>query len=987
MKKITLFFICLIFAGVNALWAQNVQVSGVVTDAAGPIIGATVAVKSGNAHAMTDANGRYTITVPANATLVFTFLGMKTQEIAVSGRTTLNVLMEEDATRLEEVVIQSAYGSGRKASAVTGSVARVGSKSIESRPVSNVADALQGRVAGLQVLSSSGEPYSLPSLRIRGVGSLYASNTPLYVVDGTPISADAVIALNANDFESVQILKDAAATSIYGSRAANGIVYIVTKRGKSGEATITTRAQYGISSLAIGEKGFNVMNSKQLLDLQLEYGINGVTQQKYDELIASGVDTKWYKFFFKDTAPTYQADVSVQGGTDKVKYFVSGAYFFQDGLLHRSEFERYSARSNLEFTPKKWLRMGVNMAVSYGISQLNGYTFQASNSVYGGTMAAYSYLPYVSPYNDDGTEREYFTELGYYNSKKLMDAQPSQTNRLNLNGNAFLEIKPIDGLTIRSQFGLDVFDVRVSSKRYPRYPFKEYFPFYPASGPNGSATERFERWPLLTLTNTIEYKFNIANDHDFTVLAGHEGIKYNGSNFGMSTSGQSDDRLLLLPQGPTRAAPTHGISEYAFLSFFGTLNYSWLNKYFADFSIRNDASSRFGKDRRNALFFSAAGMWNVKRESFLENVDFINVLSAKISYGTTGNSSIGNYEHLATIGTGNYNNTVTWGLATPGNPELGWETQALLTVGVKAELLDRVRAEVEFYNRRSLDMLMLQPQPYTSGWESFYANIGKMSNTGIDVTLGVDILKTSDWLIEFNTTLNYNKNEITGLFYGLEEWIVPNTLVGYVVGRPVEFYLPIYAGVNRANGKQLWHIPGTNQVTETFEEAELQQMSGKPRYAPWTGGFELSVNWKGLYANAFFAWVGEKYIYNNDRYFYENHTFLASGDNQFTSMMNMWRQPGDVTSIPKFGESAQFDSRMLENASFLRMKNLTVGYNVPTSVLKHTKFFSSAKIYFTARNLFTITNYTGPDPEIDSNLTYGAYPNTRQFTVGLELTF
>jgi TonB-linked SusC/RagA family outer membrane protein len=983
MKKILMFLACLLIVETGALWAQSgQQVSGVVTEKGAPLAGVSISVKGTTVAVLTDEEGRYTITVPENATLVFSFIGMQSQEIEVGARSVINVELVMEATRLDDVVVIG-YGSARKISSVVGSVAYVSSEKLAEKPVANITDALQGRVAGLMVLSSSGEPSSLSSMQLHGMGSLNASNTPLYIVDGFPVSGTALRSLNPNDFESINVLKDASATSIYGSRAANGVVYITTKQGKSGEAKITARAQYGVSTLADGGKSFErVMNANELLDLQLEFGVNNMTQALHDSLLNTGIDTKWYEYFFKDNAPTFEADVTLQGGNeDKIRYYISNAYFSQKGLTTHSSYERYTLRANVEAKPKNWLKIGLNANGSYDIVETDGYAYQAGSTGYSVTMLSYYLPPYYSPYDSDGNEKEYLDGAGVYNIKHLQNQQIRSTNNVSIVGNAFVEIKPFKGFTARSQFGLEFIDQRYSYKRFAsKAPFEN----------DGGASESFTRAPMLTVTNTMEYRFNIATDHSFSVLAGHEGIRSSGSAFGMSTSGHTDDRLLLLPAGPTKGDPSHSISEYAYLSFFGTLDYDWKEKYYLSASLRTDGSSRFGKDRKWGNFYSVGLMWKAKKEEFMKYVDVLSDLTFKASLGTTGNSSGWddvNYAHLATVGTSRYNLNTVWGLSRAGNPELGWETQRLLTIGVMAEFLERFKVELEYYNRSTLDMIMGVPVPYTTGWSEITSNIGSMSNSGIDLTLGLTLMKTTDWLVEFNATFNYNANKVTELFYGFTEWPRPDYLLSCQVGQRINFYTPVYAGVNPANGKQLWKIPGTDEVTETYDEETLYQGTDKPYNPPFSGGFELAATWKGIYASAFFSWAGEKYMVNNDRYFYENQEFFKSGDNQLATMKDMWRRPGDITSIPKFGETAKFDTRLLENASFMRLKNLTVGYNFPTKLLDKTRFFSAAKIYFTARNLFTWTGYTGPDPEIDSNLTYAAFPNTRQFVCGIELSF
>lgn len=383
-------------------------------------------------------------------------------------------------------------------------------------------------------------------------------------------------------------------------------------------------------------------------------------------------------------------------------------------------------------------------------------------------------------------------------------------------------------------------------------------------------------------------------------------------------------------------------------------------------------------------------MWNLKKEAFLEDADFLTGLKLKGSVGSTGNSDIGNYDHLALVGTNNYDGSNGWYISAPGNEELGWETQILTNVGVEASFFDRIRAELTWYNRTTKDMLMEVPVPYTSGFSTIMQNVGSMKNTGVDLTLGFDIIKTRDMLLQFNMNYSYNKNEITELFYGYEEWPMPSYTLTYKVGEPVQFYLPIWAGVDPADGQQMWYIPGTDG--ETTKDANLagsgalDQASGKTRYAPHNGGFNLNFNWKGLSIGADFSWVLGKYLLNNDRYFSENPAAFP-GYNQSADILDEWKEPGDITDTPVFGSVMLFDSHLLENASFLRLKNLAIGYQLPKAWLEKTKVIKNFKITASSRNLFTITKYKGADPEIDTNLTYGAYPNTRQFTIGAEITF
>jgi TonB-linked SusC/RagA family outer membrane protein len=977
-RKFMLLLTCL-FIGIGLVTAQVTKVTGtVISEEDGlPVVGASILVKGTAVGTVTDMDGKFQLpNVPSSAkTLVISFIGMKSQELPI--KQTMNVILKPDTEILEEVVVLG-YGSGKKIGSIVGSVAKVNSEKLSAKPVANAMDALQGQVSGLQVYTSSGEPGSSSSSYIRGVGSLTADNEPLYVLDGTPVSSSVMVMMNPNDFESVTVLKDASATSIYGSRAANGVIYITTKRGKIGEkAVITASGNYGTARLA--RRVSNPMNSTELLNYQLSHGI--IKQETYDKYINSGIDTNWEDYFFKDDAPTYQANLSIQGGSNKTMYYVSGSYYFQDGITPRSEYNRYTFRSNLESRPTDWLRFGANFGATYDEQQTSLFTYQGSNNLNGGIFGTILNPTYYNPYGEDGSKLDVIPGLNRYSPYYLSDKQPSSSNTAQLDGTAFIQLNPIEGLTIRSQFGIEAYDFRQTSKRLASHP---------DATQGGYTYEAFRRNAKLTITNTAEYNFKIKDIHDFTILIGQEGIKNDYQRFGSETTGQSDDRLSMLEAGTAATllgADENDLYTYQFLSFFGRINYALNDKYFADFSIRNDASSRFGKDNRNAIFMSGGLMWNMKKESFLEDVNFLSDLKLKASIGTTGNSSIGNYDHLALVGTNLYNAQGGWKINTPGNGDLGWEKQTLANIGIEASFWNKYRIELTYYNKKTSNMLMDVPVPYTSGFSSITQNVGSMTNSGVEIAVSLDLLKTKDWFVGFNMNYAYNKNKITELFYGYDEWAMPNYLVSYNVGEPVQYYMAEWAGVDPADGQQMWYIPGTDgETTKEYDEELLQQATGKKRYAPHNGGFGLNVSWKGLSLNADFAWVLGKYMVNNDYYFAAN-PYNFAGYNQSKDVLNEWKEPGDITDIPAYGNVMQFDTHLLENASFLRLKNISLSYTLPKNWLLPTKVIQGVRIMATARNLFTITNYKGADPELDTNLTYGAYPNTKQFTIGAELTF
>jgi TonB-linked SusC/RagA family outer membrane protein len=838
-------------------------------------------------------------------------------------------------------------------------------------------------VAGLQVYTSSGEPSATSSLRLHGIGSLGASNTPLYVLDGVPIDNSSVQALNPNDFESVALLKDASATSIYGSRAANGVLYITTKKGSlNKDATITFSGQYGVSSLADRTYFDGFMNSKQLSDFWVETGRR--TQQQMDEFLEEWTyDTKWIDYYYNDSAPTYQGDLSIRGGGGKSTYYVSGSLYHADGIAYRSYHDRYTFRANIESRAKDWLKFGLNSSLAYSKRNTNEW---GSNSVNRGLF--WLTQPFYTPVNPEtGQLYDWIPGANKYGPWYLSDKTPVNNNDVQLNAIGFMEITPIEGLILRSQAGFDGYDQRVSTARLPSHM---------GSPDNGTLTENFYRNSLITVTNTAEYKFSTADDHDFKILAGHEFITNDYTSFSASSAGQTDDRLMLLGNGPNSRSVGQSHTQYAYLSWFGSLDYALRDKYFATFTLRNDLSSRFGRNNRSAIFYSAGLMWNVKKESFLQDTDILTDLSFRVTYGTTGNSSIGDYTHLATVGTNQYEGGVGWGLSSPGNPNLTWEEQGLFSVSLDAELFENYRITLEYYDRRTKNMLMSVPYPYTSGFADVSSNVGQLKNSGIDITFDFDIINTRDWLLNFNTTFNYNANKIVELFQGRSQWTVANTGVSYVAGKPVMFYYPLFAGVDPEDGLQTWYKPNEDdnsiitrdptRVTKEFNATALEQNTGKPRYAPVAGGFGFEIAYKGLSVSSYFTYALDKYLINNDRYFSAN-PFNFAGYNQHVEVLDYWKKPGDIASYPKYGQVRQFDDHLLENASFLRFKTLTLAYTLPSSLLKKTKLVDNIRVFVTGRNLFTSTKYLGPDPEVDSNLAVGSYPNTKQYSAGIEISF
>ena len=971
----------------SSSYAQDRQVSGKVTSSDGsPVSGVTISVVGTTNAVQSDASGSFKISVQPGATIVASSIGFKTQRVIVGNSAVLSLVLESEDTALDEVVVIG-YGSGVSSKKVVGSVSRVSSKDLEAKPNANALESLQGRVPGLQVYTSTGEPSATQSVRLNGVGSISGGSTPLYVIDGIPVASGAIVSLNPSDFESVTVLKDASATSIYGSRAANGVIYITTKKGKRGEAaTINLRTQWGFSNLARSEAQENMMNSEQLLNYWLESGYR--TQAQVDKLKEDWPnDTYWTDYYFKQNVPMQQHDLSISGGSDKTQYFISSSYLDQEGVMYRSGFDRITLRSNLTSKLNNWARVGLNLSGGYDKRETNPYT---SNSLNGGL--AILALPWYTPYDADGNE--YYDKqipgLARFSPKYLADKNPSLGKNQQFNPTAFVEITPIENLTLKSQAGLDYYNYRSSARRMPSYA---------ANLNNGTATESWSQGVSRTITNTAEYKWTVNPTNALTFLAGHEFVDYSEDSFNGYGTGLTDDRLILLGNTTTGYTVGQSKTEYAYNSFFGAVNYDFSSKLYLKGTLRQDQSSRFGKDLSKATFWSLGANYDLKEEAFLKDVDWVNDFRFKVSTGTSGNSgssgSDWNYQHLATVSAGQYNSGSAWGLNSAGNPELSWEKQSLTNIGIETRIFNKLNIGVEYFNRNSSSLLMDVPYPYTTGYSSIKSNIGKLNNQGINFDISYDVFNSSDFYLTPYVNFGYVKQEIKELFQGRDYWIIPNTGVSYAVGQPISFFYPMLKGVNPDNGNLEWYKPGDditktntdpNNVTSTFSSAALQQNTGIKRYAPINGGFGLSSGYKGFSLDAHFTYSLGKYLINNDSYFFSNPAAFP-GYNQTVSVNDYWKQPGDVTSFPRLGVSRQFDSSLIENASFLRLKNITFGYTLPKSVLEKSKFFKSAKVFYVGRNLLTVTKYSGADPEVDSNLTTGANPNTKQSVFGLELTF
>lgn len=955
----------------------TVTVSGIVTSAEDkqPLIG--VHVISGSTSGVSSlADGSYSISVTPGTVLSYHYIGYQIAEFTVpdgAKNVTHNVELQTEAQALDDVVV-IAYGV-RKKGTIAGSVSTVKAEKIESTPTAAFDQALQGQVPGLTVLSSSGEPSVAATLSIRGTNSINSGTSPLFILDGIPISSADFNAINPADIESISVLKDASSTSIYGARAANGVVVITTKRGQlDSKPNITYRMQLGFSQLAKGN--WDLMNTAERIQYEKEIGLT--TGKDYNLL--SKTDICWLDEVYNNAAMLQNYEISVSGATEKTNYYVSGGYYSQEGIAVGSNFDRYSIRANIEQRAAKWLKLGTNTMLNYqGIEQADEGEYTLVTPI----SAARFMLPYWNPYKPDGSLasiNDGSWKGDGQNPLEWLANNRREYKKYKIVSSIFAEAAPVEGLTIKSQFNVDYSHMTGFGSSTPSYT--------PNLG-EGSAQRMSTDGLTLSVTNTANYQFRVNGKHSFNFLVGQEGVDYHYEGFSLLAEGQNNDKLVTISNG-TRVSSWSDTTDddYAYLSFFGRGEYNYDNRYYADFSLRADASSRFGANRRWAGFWSLSFMWNLRDERFMEGARrWLTNAQIAVSSGTSGNSSIPNYEHLALISGGlNYYGDAGIAPSQPGSDDLGWEKLWTSNLAFHLGFWNRLNVDLEFYNKRTSDMLMLVPESYANkGYGACWDNIGVMVNRGAEINLSGTVIATKNFMWSLNANVSYNKNKIVELYNGVQEYEMSQTSMKLVVGHDSgEFYINRFAGVNPANGDALWYTKNGELTNEMRDEDKV--LVGKSMNAPWIGGFGTNLSWKGIALSAQFSWVADRWMINNDRYFDESNGRYSTY-NQSRKLLNRWKKPGDITDIPRHGVYTEFDDRLLEDASFLRLKNVMLSYTFPEELLRKTRFIGGLKIYAQAQNLLTFTKFSGLDPEGVGNMYQAQYPMSRQFTFGLDLMF
>ena len=984
----------LVFAGVATLMAQR-SIQGTVSDENGEgLIGATVLVKGTSTGAVTDIDGNYSISVPAGSSvLVFSYTGYASKEVEIGASNVIDVALDPSVEQLEEIIV-TGYSEIEEKKLVS-SVAVVDDKNIENVALTDVNQIIQGRAAGVLTSAPTGQPGAQMDIRIRGTGSINAGRGPLYVIDGVIVENgdftqtggqgnDALANLNPNDIANVTVLKDASATALYGARGANGVVLITTKRGKAGATEVTAKVQYGQTS-PTGATDFDVMSAEEVLAYErtiLENSGFDPDQFRPESLLDQTFD--WVDAAFR-TGTTQNIELQARGGNDKTRFFVSGGYFDQEGILLESEFNRLSLRSNLDHRASDKLNFRLNFNGSY-TENLNAV---AGNRFASPLLGSFTNSPLVAfPFQEDGS---LFTGLeqgwgGVFPDNFLYSTplNPTVANTMRILTKFEVGYNILDNLKFTQVANVDFLNAKTNFFQDPTT--------NDGADTDGSITNAFNENIALTSQSQLKYFTTIADDHNINVLGVFEFQDVDRESFSANGTGLATGALKTLNSTANPQGVTGFRTEYAFASLLGQLNYNFREKYFLTGSFRRDGSSRFGANNRYATFWSVGGSWILTEENFLGGVDFLNNLRVRASYGTAGNADFANFGSLELYGFGAaYQNAPGSSPSQIGNPDLTWEQTDAFNVGLDFGFFNnRVSGTVEYYRREGNSLLFEVPVSRTSGFATANQNIASIENKGVEATLSLAPVVASrpggfNWTIDLNYSAN--RNQILELPGG--EDILNGSQV-WSEGRPIRtFFMETWAGVNPADGTPLWE-DGEGGTTGSFAQAPNQyQGNAEPR---WIGGLNTAFSYKGISLSAFFYTVQGNQVLNSTARFFDSDGQRYGWGHGIFADDNFWRQPGDNAERPQpiFGGNNNANatsSRFLEDGSFIRLRNVTLAYQLPSSVIDRLGL-KRVNVYAQGQNLFTITDYTGFDPEMDENGTeFFRYPVGASVTFGLDVTF
>lgn len=988
MKK-TFYFLLLILLSTSLVFAQDKNLSGRVTsiDDGTPIPGASVSVKGKTIGTTTNNDGKFQLSVPSNAVLVISFVGMTKQEIVVGNQSVLDIRLAADAKNLQEVVV-TGYNTVNKRE-FGGSASFVKAEQIANVPLASFDQILQGQAAGVSIIANSGQPGAAATVRIRGIGSINGSNTPLYIVDGVQISAASFATINPGDFENITILKDADATSIYGSRGANGVIVVSTKRGKAGKLQISYDALYGQSALP--KSRLELMNTNEKIDFELyRVGIGspgsaleGLSDAEINEY--RKVNTDWTKELFR-TANTQQHQLSFSGGSNNVLYYASGSLLDQEGTVRSTGLKRYTGRVNIDAN-NNGFRIIAGGQVGWSTQD---FTSEANTGIATPLNAIRWGNPYQKPYTADGKYEEFLS--GQPNPVQELNESIREFNELKGIGNLMLEYQfpSIKGLNARTNWGIDYENTesRTGFSRFGRTGTGSSI-----KGRAGSLARDFGRNTRITGTTSLSYN-KLIGEHDFTAAVYQEVVRNRFASFGFTgygLTGVLQNEAGITGNSATFIPDTRGNAiDNAIISYFTNLKYGFRNRYYLNATIRRDGSSRFGSDYKFANFGSVGASWIVSDEAFMQNSSsWLSNLKLKLSYGKVGNQEgIGSFASRALYsitGRGTYDGGQAAFNSQLENPDLRWEEKSTLNFGIDFGILkNRISGTVDLYNSITTNLFLNDQLSRTTGFSAINRNLGTLQNRGIEVLLNTTNISSGDF--KWNTTINYafNQNEITALTPTTpERGVISGTLINKV-GNPVNsLWLVEYAGVNPQTGAQQFrNLSG--EVTSTYSPNDAQLYG--PTLAPHTGGITNTVSFKGIEVSALFSFAVGNYIFNNDRTNVEIPDYY--GDQVSRALLTEWKKPGDITQIPNPLLPHRTNiTHFMEKGDFVRLRNLTVGYNFPKTLLLRTKI-TTARIYFQGQNLWTGTDFQGFDPEIaGTSLTGAQYPAMRQATLGLQIGF
>ncbi|WP_046745111.1 SusC/RagA family TonB-linked outer membrane protein [Kordia zhangzhouensis] len=1023
---------------VQILFAQQQTVSGIVTDDTGlPLPGATVLVKGTTKGKSTNFDGEYSIQANIGQTLVFSYVGYATQEVKITS-STVNVQLKP-GEQLEAVTVV-AYGGAVNSAKVASAIATVDGATIEQVPINSLDQVLQGAAAGVNVSTGSGQPGQSATIIIRGRNSLQGDIEPLFVIDGVPVDQDNFRSLNQNDIESLSVLKDAAATAIYGNRGAGGVVLVTTKKGKKGSGVnIQYRTLYGV---AVKPKTrFEVMNASQFLNFQKnllpgnQFG-DSLTDTQI-AAIAAQTNTNWSDIFFQQ-GTTLSHEMSVSTGNENTSSYTSLQYFKQEGITLGSDLKRFSFRNNFNGSSNsKKFNYATNLTLNYSVSNFIVDATRGNNT--GGQLdnpfiVPYIGLPYLSPYNPDGSLNIVGTQRsGALNPDGSVNASGANgfvntaflaLNTARLNTDQESEFKAVGSisadynfaknLTIGGSVGIDYTNIELLQITTPGS-IRGLITPNQGSEEKGSQSETFFRdanfitnaflryqndiTDKLNLTATVYGEYNYSNTQSagFTAFGLNPALPGSGSGFtagntveypaDSNNDGVDDPEDAVYNYIPGVASSE---TELALASLFGTLSLDWDGKYGLDGTIRRDQTSRFPKNS-TGTFWSVAGRWNIDNEDFMSNVDFISILKLRASYGVVGNQNIGSrYQGLQTVNAGpSYQLATGYSLGTLVDEDIKWETSKQFNVGLSFGLWNnRLTGEFDYYDFLT-DELFSNNKPLSlagTGYSQVIANVGSMRNRGIDLQLSYDVLRKSEsnpWSIRVHGNANYNKNVVEELPVGF----TGNTL-RVAEGRAAFTWNNVrWAGVDPSNGQPLY-LDANGNITNVFDPAN-QVYLDKNFDPTYTGGFGADITYKGFTLSSLFSFVADRYRENSSLAIIED-SGLAGFANMSTSLLNAWTTPGQITDIPSlaFGGLRAVDgNRYLEDASFLRLRNVTLSYSVDPKILEKTNVLSGLRVYVQGTNLVTWTKWRGFDPESNQSTGFFDYPVPRTFSLGFDLNF